>query len=451
MGCAGSKPQDPAGRILRRIVVTPWNVLGVSVGLEKASKSGADPGDDTLLLACSPLEELRKPSRALGKLPDPLGAVARFIGAGDDSSFPDDVLASIKREGDAAYHRYGYPTSRHVIHVASVDFGAKASSQTERRLGLSVRSVHRISSEGTLLCLSSGSVTDFEGDAIVNAANEGCIQGAGVDDAINVAGGPALRDARLALPVIQGRERRDGSPTEVRCPMGEVRVTIGGGLKASWCIHAVGPNYNVEMKHGVTMEEVDKIVADTYRKTVEAAKDKGVSSIAFCLVSAGMFRGKQSLDRVLAMGLSGIQDAVYPGLKEVHVVAFTPEEQEALGQACTLVFPGSEVAKDAGNDSKISQAAAVDKLAGAYSNILSVATQVDRAVLRLSPVSCGQEAAHFRSVHHEITAASLVKAVRSLPVAVRDRIPGKVELCVEDPSDAPKYERALKEKLAEVF
>jgi len=41
------------------------------------------------------------------------------------------------------------------------------------------------------------------------------------------------------LPVVKGAQRRDGAPTEVRCPMGEVRVTAGGDLKAAWCIHAV--------------------------------------------------------------------------------------------------------------------------------------------------------------------------------------------------------------------
>lgn len=299
---------------------------------------------------------------------------------------------------------------------------------------------------GALLCLSVGSVTDFEGGAVVNAANEGCVQGAGVDDAINVAGGKALQEARKALPVVKDVNRRDGTPTEVRCPMGEVRVTIGGDLKASWCIHAVGPNYNVEAKHGVTMEQCDELVANVYRRVIEAAKEKNLESVGFCLISAGMFRGKQSLTRVLEMGLTGIRDAAYPGLKEVHVVGFTDAEQEALSQACELVFPGSNEVMEAPEQAKMSEAAAVDKLAGAYSSVFSVATQIDKKQLRLSPISDGACAAHLRNELPKITAAALVKAARQLPLMVLEKIPGSVELCIEDPSEAPKYERALKDQ-----
>lgn len=60
------------------------------------------------------------------------------------------------------------------------------------------------------LVISQGSVLDFEGDAIVNAANKGCIGGGGVDGAITRTGGRALseaatvaapaREQELALP-----------------------------------------------------------------------------------------------------------------------------------------------------------------------------------------------------------------------------------------------------------
>lgn len=428
----------------------PCNVLGISVSNGQETKIAAEPDGNMVLVASSSLRDVRKPTVPLGQLPCSLGAMSRFIGIAEDASFPDDVLAKIQAEGQASYHRYGYPQSKHVIHVAAIDFSAEASSSTpsseQRRLGLRVGSIHRIATTGTILSLSNGSVTDFEGDAIVNAANEGCIQGAGVDDAINVAGGRALRDARMALPVVLGSQRRDGGPTEVRCPMGEVRITPGGDLQAAWCIHAVGPNYNVEAKLGVTIEECDQLVSTTYRRAVEAAKEKGLSSIAFPLVCGGMFRGKQSLQRVLEMGLTGIRDAAYPGLKEVHIVAFTPDEQEALSKACALVFPGCQEVMDGRSNPETSRAAAIGKLTEAYKNVFWLAAQLEKPALRFPPISNGAQAAHLRSVLPEITAAALARALRDLPPTVVEKLSSTVELCVEDNLEVAKYERALKEQ-----
>ena len=85
----------------------------------------------------------------------------------------------------------------------------------------------------TIIVLGRGSVIDFTGSAIVNAANEACLGGGGVDGAITAAGGKALAEARKALPVLDKKR--------TRCPTGECVVTISGELKAKdYCLHAVG-------------------------------------------------------------------------------------------------------------------------------------------------------------------------------------------------------------------
>jgi len=199
-------------------------------------------------------------------------------------------------------------------------------------LGVTVLATHRIvdndTGKGGWLIVSAGSVLDFEGDAIVNAANEGCITGGGVDGAITDAGGPELKEARQELPVVEGSRG-------VRCPTGEARITIGGSLKVPYCIHAVGPNYNVRLGTGkASLQECDELVANAYRCSLECAKDKEIQTVGFSLLSAGVFKGPQSLEKVLEMGIIGIRQGWYPGLDEVHLVAFTPMEQETLKEVC---------------------------------------------------------------------------------------------------------------------
>jgi O-acetyl-ADP-ribose deacetylase (regulator of RNase III) len=76
------------------------------------------------------------------------------------------------------------------------------------------------------LIVRPGSVVDLEVDAIVNAANTRLANGGGLAGAISRAAGPQLdADCRRVAP----------------CPTGDVRVTPGYQLPATYVIHAVGP------------------------------------------------------------------------------------------------------------------------------------------------------------------------------------------------------------------
>lgn len=187
------------------------------------------------------------------------------------------------------------------------------------------------------LVVSQGSVVDFEGDAIVNAANKGCIGGGGVDRAITTAGGKAMETARWQLPVVPGSR-------STRCPTGEARMTIGGDLKARFCIHAVGPDYPVLMQRRgrKALAECDALVTSAYRASLNCASQEALSSVAFSLISAGIFRGVQTLENVLVASLAGIQEGLYAELREVHLVAFKRTELAGLLSVCsrTLSPPG---------------------------------------------------------------------------------------------------------------
>ena len=172
---------------------------------------------------------------------------------------------------------------------------------------------------GTKVSAAVGSVVDYSGSAIVNAANEGCISGGGVDGAISQAGGDALHEARERLPILVGTAR-------TRCLTGDAKITEGGELACQWAIHAVGPNY-----HSVGDEdEGDRLLYLAYRSAMREARRKRLPDVAFSLLSAGIFRGSRPLKHVLGIGALAVSACAYEGLREVFLVGFTAREKALL-------------------------------------------------------------------------------------------------------------------------
>jgi O-acetyl-ADP-ribose deacetylase len=119
------------------------------------------------------------------------------------------------------------------------------------------------------LTVVEGDITQQQVDAIVNAANERMRGGGGVDGAIHRAGGPAiLEDCIAKVP--------DGE----RLPTGQAVATTGGDLPARWVIHVVGP------VHGVGTREQ---LVSCYANALRVADELGARSVAFPLVSAGIY------------------------------------------------------------------------------------------------------------------------------------------------------------------
>ena len=193
------------------------------------------------------------------------------------------------------------------------------------------------------LIISQGSVIDFtyppnpSHSAIVNAANEGCLGGGGVDGAISNAGGPNLLLDRKNLPEVPGQE--GGS---IRCPTGNAVITgpnSYGTLHVPFVIHAVGPNYLDYENHNddeSSNNEERLVLGDTllksaYTSSLTCGKNCNLEAIAFCLLSAGIFRGSRTVKEVLRIGLESIcQFEGYEGLKEVYVCGFTEKELNTL-------------------------------------------------------------------------------------------------------------------------
>ena len=95
----------------------------------------------------------------------------------------------------------------------------------------------RVKDSKVIVSISSSPVTDCTTGAIVNAANEICLGGTGVDGAVNELGGQDLLRARQALPIVGKSNGRS-----IRCRTGRAVVTDAGKLPCTYVIHAVGPD-----------------------------------------------------------------------------------------------------------------------------------------------------------------------------------------------------------------
>lgn len=121
----------------------------------------------------------------------------------------------------------------------------------------------------TTLAAVQGDITTQRVDAIVNAANTAMRGGGGVDGAIHRAGGPeVLADCIARFP--------HGLAT------GDAGWTTAGRLPARWIIHTVGPNH-------AAGERDRSLLLSCYRRSLEVAGQLGARSVAFPLISAGVY------------------------------------------------------------------------------------------------------------------------------------------------------------------
>ena len=113
------------------------------------------------------------------------------------------------------------------------------------------------------------SIIKLEVDAIVNAANSSLMMGGGVCGAIFRAAGPA--ELQVACDRIG------------HCNTGSAVITPGFRLPAKYVIHAVGPVWN-----GGFSGEPEQL-RSAYQQSLKVAKENGCHSIAFPLISAGIY------------------------------------------------------------------------------------------------------------------------------------------------------------------
>jgi O-acetyl-ADP-ribose deacetylase (regulator of RNase III) len=139
-------------------------------------------------------------------------------------------------------------------------------------------------------------ITTLAVDAVVNAASARMRGGAGVDGAIHAAAGPGL----LAECV---QRFPSGLAT------GEAGWTTAHRLPARWVIHVVGPDRRIGQTD-------PRLLRSCYTRALQVADELGAATVAFPLVSAGVYAWP--LEHAVAIAV----DAVRAADTQVSTVTF---------------------------------------------------------------------------------------------------------------------------------
>lgn len=116
----------------------------------------------------------------------------------------------------------------------------------------------------------SEDITKLDVDAIVNAANPNLQMGGGVCGAIfKAAGASNLQEACKKIGPIE---------------TGDAVLTSGFDLPARYIIHTAGPIYDLS-----NLSQSKKLLESSYYNSLKLAKENNIESIAFPLISAGIY------------------------------------------------------------------------------------------------------------------------------------------------------------------
>jgi O-acetyl-ADP-ribose deacetylase (regulator of RNase III) len=160
------------------------------------------------------------------------------------------------------------------------------------------------------LTVVRGDITEQRVAAVVNAANRAMRGGGGVDGAIHRAGGPAvLEDCIARFP--RGLET------------GGAGWTTAGQLPARWVIHVVGPNF-------AAGERDRSLLTSCYASALRVADELGAGTVAFPLVSAGIYGWP--LDDAAAAAVETLR-ATPTEVESARIVAFGESAYDAVSSA----------------------------------------------------------------------------------------------------------------------
>ena len=148
-------------------------------------------------------------------------------------------------------------------------------------------------------------ITKMRVDAIVNTTNEEMVGYSGVDLAVHEGAGPEL-DAECAKIAPLG--------------LGTAKITKGYNLDAKYIIHTSGPTW----RGGLVGESI--ILRSCYIESLKLAVANGCSSIAFPLISSGVYGYPK--DQVLRFAIQTITEFLFDHELMVYICVFDRQSYE---------------------------------------------------------------------------------------------------------------------------